>query len=55
MTLAPLRRAVQAFAHHAGPLHPHFAYGALSKVQYEQAHAMHLANHLSAFDVGALG
>jgi len=23
----------------------------LSRAQYEQAHAMHLANHLSAFDV----
>lgn len=49
--LARLRKAVQDFAIHAGPLHPHFAYGALNKAQYEQAHAMHLANHLSAFDV----
>lgn len=49
--LARLRKAVQDFATHAGPLHPHFAYGALSRAQYEQAHAMHLANHLSAFDV----
>lgn len=49
--LARLRKAVQDFATHSGPLHPHFAYGALSKAQYEQAHAMHLANHLSAFDV----
>ena len=49
--LARLRQAVQGFASHAGPLHPHFAYGSLSKAQYEQAHAMHLANHLSAFEV----
>ncbi len=49
--LARLRKAVQDFATHAGPLQPHFAYGALSRAQYEQAHAMHLANHLSAFDV----
>ena len=49
--LVRLRQAVQGFAIHAGPLHPHFAYGPLSKVQYEQAHAMHLANHLSAFEV----
>ena len=49
--LARLRQAVQGFAIHAGPLHPHFAYGPLSKAQYEQAHAMHLANHLSAFEV----
>ena len=49
--LARLRNAVHNFATHAGPLHPHFAYGALSRAQYEKAHAMHLANHLSAFDV----
>ena len=49
--LVRLRQAVQGFAIHAGPLHPHFAYGPLSKAQYEQAHAMHLANHLSAFEV----
>jgi len=51
VALARLRKAVQDFAVHAGPLYPHFAYGALSKAQYEQAHAMHLANHLSAFDL----
>ncbi len=49
--LARLRKAAQDFAAHTGPLLPHFAYGALTKAQYEQAHAMHLANHLSAFDV----
>ncbi len=49
--LARLRKSVQDFAIHTGPLHPHFAYGTLTKAQYEQAHAMHLANHLSAFDV----
>lgn len=49
--LARLRKAAQNFAVHTGPLLPHFAYGALTKAQYEQAHAMHLANHLSAFDV----
>ncbi|RYG46132.1 DUF1569 domain-containing protein [archaeon] len=51
--LARLRTAAQHFENHTGPLYPHFAYGALSKAQYEQAHAMHLANHLSAFDVKA--
>lgn len=49
--VARLRKAAQDFAAHTGPLHPHFAYGALDKAQFEQAHAMHLANHLSAFDV----
>ena len=48
--MARLRQAVQDFAIHTGALQPHFAYGALSRSQYEQAHAMHLANHLSAFD-----
>ena len=51
--LARLRQAVQDFGAHTGPLQPHFAYGALSRAQYEQAHAMHLANHLSAFDLAA--
>lgn len=51
VALARLRKAVKDFAANVGPLHPHFAYGALSKTQYEHAHAMHLANHLSAFDV----
>ncbi len=47
--LARLKTAAQAFRDHAGPLQPHFAYGALRKAEYEQAHAMHLANHFSAF------
>jgi hypothetical protein len=41
---------MQTFAQHTGPLMPHFAYGALDKADYEQAHAMHLANHFSAFE-----
>ena len=48
-TLARLQTAAQAFRDHNGPLQPQFAYGALSKAEYEQAHAMHLANHFSAF------
>jgi len=47
--LARLQGAVQAFQQWAEPLQPHFAYGALSKGEYEPAHAMHLANHFSAF------
>ena len=47
--LARLKLAASAFANWAGPLKPHFAYGELSKAEYEQAHAMHLANHFSAF------
>jgi hypothetical protein len=51
VALAALRKAIDTFEKHAGPLQPHFAYGALSKAEYEQAHAMHIANHLSAFDL----
>lgn len=47
--LARLRAALQAFDQWAGPLRPHFAYGALDKPAYARAHAMHLANHFSAF------
>lgn len=49
--LARLQQAVVTFHAATTPLRPHFAYGELSKSEYEQAHAMHLANHFSAFDV----
>jgi hypothetical protein len=45
-----IRRAIDAlrrFDAHHGALAPHFAYGALDKVQYTRAHLMHLANHWS--------
>jgi hypothetical protein len=51
--LARLRAAAEAFRASDAPLQPHFAYGALDKAEYEAAHAMHLANHLSFFDTGA--
>ncbi len=51
--LARLRAAADAFQSFDAPLQPHFAYGALDKAEYEAAHAMHLANHLSFFDTGA--
>lgn len=41
--------AMDAFAQFRGTLQPHFAYGELSKAQYERAHLMHLANHWSQF------
>lgn len=53
LALARLKRALADFAAWSGPLRPHFAYGELDKAQYELAHAMHLANHLSLFDVRA--
>ncbi len=41
--------AMEAFAQFDGTLRPHFAYGELTKLQYERAHLMHLANHWSQF------
>jgi len=46
--LARLQKAVTQFRASKEALKPHFAYGVLSKSQYEQAHAMHFANHYSA-------
>lgn len=51
--LARLQKAITDFQANTGPLRPHFAYGELSKPEYEQAHAMHIANHLSGFDTPA--
>lgn len=52
-TLAPavnrLLAAMDAFARFSGTLRPHFAYGELTKPQYERAHLMHLANHWTQF------
>jgi Protein of unknown function (DUF1569) len=49
--LERLRASMRAFESWSKPLLPHFAYGELSRQQYELAHAMHLANHLSAFRI----
>jgi hypothetical protein len=40
---------MDAFARFNGTLRPHFAYGELTKPQYERAHLMHLANHWTQF------
>jgi hypothetical protein len=40
-----LRQAITRFDAHAGPLKPHFAYGALPKSDYALAHTFHIANH----------
>jgi len=48
-----LLASMQAFIQWPGTLRPHFAYGELAKPEYERAHAMHLANHLSAFRADA--
>lgn len=49
VALARLQASIARFREWSKPLQPHFAYGALDKKQYELAHAMHLANHLSHF------
>ena len=49
-SLARLRRSVDDFERSREPLQPHFAYGNLSKADYELAHTMHLANHFSVID-----
>ena len=45
--LQALRDRIADFDRWTGPLQPHFAYGSLTKAQYQRAHAMHLANHLA--------
>lgn len=47
--LAALRASIDKFQKFTGQLKPHFAYGALNRIEYEKAHAMHIANHLSVF------
>ncbi len=47
--LARLHQSVAAFQQWKEPLEPHFAYGELSKPEFDQAHAMHLAQHFSGF------
>lgn len=39
-------RSLRDFSSHRGLLYEHFAFGGLSKTEYEQAHAMHFFNHL---------
>ena len=51
VALAELHQTIDAFHRHTDELQPHFAYGRLSKAEYELAHAMHLANHFAAFDI----
>ena len=41
-----LKKSLIEFNHYQGTLAPHFAYGELTKDEYEKAHLMHLYNHL---------
>lgn len=51
VAVAALRKAIDAFEKYTGTLRPHFAYGVLTRAEYEQAHAMHIANHMSVFEL----
>lgn len=44
---------LNVFDAYQGTLHPHFAYGALTKAQYNTAHILHINNHLENFSIRA--
>lgn len=46
--ISRMRQAIDRFRSWSAPLKPHFAYGRLSKSQYEQVHCLHLEDHLRA-------
>ncbi|PKA06251.1 DUF1569 domain-containing protein [Leptospira ellisii] len=46
-SLSILRETILKFNAYGGELKPHFAYGNLTKEEYDLAHAMHIANHFS--------
>jgi len=46
IALNRLKKALIEFDNYQGTLAPHFAYGELTKGEYETAHVMHLYNHL---------
>lgn len=46
LALQRLTHAFTEFKQYKGALAPHFAYGELSKTEYEIAHVIHLNNHL---------
>ena len=51
--LGRLWASLEAFRDFEGPLQPHFAYGALRKDQFGNAHLLHIENHLQ--EVGPRG
>jgi len=44
---ARLRRAIYSFQAFTGELHPHFAYGELTREEWELAHSFHMADHFT--------
>ena len=49
-----LRKAILDFDGFSGAIKPHFAYGALSKREFAQAHVFHIANHQDEIILSAL-
>lgn len=50
-SISRLRSAFEDFNAFTGNLASHFAYGDLTKIEYEKAHVMHFYNHLLALNV----
>ena len=48
---ARLKDSLLTFKNFQGKLSPHFAYGELTKSEYERAHVMHINNHLLEVDL----
>lgn len=46
IALNRLKKSLIDFEKYLGPIAPHFAYGELTKKEFEMAHVMHLYNHL---------
>lgn len=52
VALERLQIALLSFDNYTGVLKEHFAYGELSKLDYEKAHVMHLRDHFTELLVG---
>ncbi|EMI72197.1 DUF1569 domain-containing protein [Leptospira noguchii] len=46
-SISILQEAILKFQSYKGELKPHFAYGTLTKEEYDLAHSIHIANHFS--------
>ena len=53
MAFERFKKSLMDFQQYKGVLAPHFAYGALSKLEYEAAHVMHFNNHLQEIKIAA--
>ena len=48
------KKSLEDFKKYDGVLAPHFAYGQLTKQQYEMAHVMHFNNHLQEIELTSI-